>query len=103
MLDRPPSSGPQHLVDTGEIGQSEEHGQLAVVLLHPPVARLCGTELAFEDLKDMFHLGPDAGRGSALDDHRRVREVPRDVGQYSVSVCLPMDVIGVYVLLPDAL
>lgn len=31
-----PSSGPQHWVDTGEIGQSEEHGQLTVVLLHPP-------------------------------------------------------------------
>ena len=38
-----------------------------------------------------------------LDDHRRVREAARDVGQYSVSACLPVDVIGVYVLLPDAL
>jgi len=25
------------------------------------------------------------------------------VGQYSVAPCLPVDVIGVYVLLPDAL
>jgi hypothetical protein len=32
-----------------------------------------------------------------------VREAARDVGQYSVSVCLPVDVISVYVLLPDAL
>lgn len=38
-----------------------------------------------------------------LDDHRRVREASRDVGQYSVSPCLPVDVIGVYVLLPDSL
>ena len=38
-----------------------------------------------------------------LADHRRVREAARDVGQYSVSPCLPVDVIGVYVLLPDAL
>jgi hypothetical protein len=38
-----------------------------------------------------------------LDDHRRVREAARDVGQYSVSACLPVDVIGVYVLLPDTL
>ena len=38
-----------------------------------------------------------------LEDHRRVREAARDVGQYSVSACLPVDVIGVYVLLPDAL
>lgn len=38
-----------------------------------------------------------------LADHQRVREAARDVGQYSVSACLPVDVIGVYVLLPDAL
>jgi len=38
-----------------------------------------------------------------LTDHRRVREAARDVGQYSVSPCLPVDIIGVYVLLPDAL
>lgn len=37
-----------------------------------------------------------------LDDHRRVREAARDVGQYSVSPCLPIDLIGVYVLLPDS-
>jgi hypothetical protein len=36
-------------------------------------------------------------------DHCRVREAARDVGQYSVNPCLPVDVIGVYVLLPDAL
>lgn len=40
---------------------------------------------------------------SLLQDHRRVREAARDVGQYSVAPCLPVDVIGVYVLLPDAL
>lgn len=38
-----------------------------------------------------------------LVDHRRVREAARDVGQYSVSACLPVDVMGVYVLLPDSL
>ena len=38
-----------------------------------------------------------------LADHQRVREAARDVGQYSVSACLPVDVMGVYVLLPDAL
>lgn len=38
-----------------------------------------------------------------LADHRRVREAARDVGQYSVNACLPVDVMGVYVLLPDAL
>lgn len=38
-----------------------------------------------------------------LADHQRVREAARDVGQYSVSPCLPVDVMGVYVLLPDDL
>lgn len=38
-----------------------------------------------------------------LVDHQRVREAARDVGQYSVNACLPVDVIGVYVLLPDSL
>lgn len=38
-----------------------------------------------------------------LVDHRRVRKAARDVGHYSIAPCLPVDVIGVYVLLPDAL
>ncbi|CBL44290.1 Superfamily II DNA/RNA helicases, SNF2 family [gamma proteobacterium HdN1] len=38
-----------------------------------------------------------------LADHQRVRQAARDVGQYSVSACLPVDVMGVYVLLPDSL
>ncbi|MGU0734538.1 helicase-related protein [Pseudomonas aeruginosa] len=38
-----------------------------------------------------------------LADHQRVREATRDVGQYSVSPCLPVDVMGAYVLLPDSL
>jgi superfamily II DNA or RNA helicase len=37
-----------------------------------------------------------------LADHQRVREATRDVGQYSVNPCLPVDVMGVYVLLPDS-
>lgn len=40
---------------------------------------------------------------SLLADHQRVREAARDVGQHHVKPCLPVDVIGVYVLLPDAL
>lgn len=38
-----------------------------------------------------------------LADHRRVREAAKDVGSYSVRPCLPVDVMGVYVLLPDEL
>jgi superfamily II DNA or RNA helicase len=38
-----------------------------------------------------------------LADHRRVRQAARDVGSYTVRPCLPVDLVGVYVLLPDAL
>jgi hypothetical protein len=45
-----------------------------------------------------------ADRANALlADHRRVREAARDIGQYAVRASLPVDVLGVYVLLPDAL
>lgn len=38
-----------------------------------------------------------------LADHRRVRKAARDLGSYTVRPCLPVDVIGVSVLLPDSL
>jgi superfamily II DNA or RNA helicase len=37
-----------------------------------------------------------------LQDHRRVREAAEGRGSYQVSASLPVDVIGLYVLLPDA-
>ena len=45
----------------------------------------------------------EARAQALLEDHRRVREAARDVGHYRVSPCLPLDLIGVYVLLPDSL
>lgn len=38
-----------------------------------------------------------------LQDHLRIREAARDIGEFEVSPCLPVDVIGTYVLLPDSL
>lgn len=38
-----------------------------------------------------------------LADHRRVREAAADRGSYEVKPCLPVDLIGIYVLLPDEL
>ena len=38
-----------------------------------------------------------------LTDHRRVREAARDIGSYEVTPCLPVDILGVYVLLPASL
>uniref|UniRef100_UPI0037CA0C94 helicase-related protein n=1 Tax=Prosthecobacter sp. TaxID=1965333 RepID=UPI0037CA0C94 len=35
-----------------------------------------------------------------LTDHRRVRQAADDRGAYTVTPCLPVDVLGVYVLLP---
>lgn len=37
-----------------------------------------------------------------LQDHRRVREAAEGRGTYQVSATLPVDVMGLYVLLPDA-
>lgn len=38
---------------------------------------------------------------SLLQDHRRVREAAEGRGSYQVSASLPLDVMGLYVLLPD--
>lgn len=38
-----------------------------------------------------------------LQDHRRVREAAQDRGAYTVDPCLPPDLMGVFVLLPDIL
>lgn len=39
---------------------------------------------------------------SLLQDHRRVREAAEGRGSYQVSASLPVDVMGLYVLLPDS-
>lgn len=38
-----------------------------------------------------------------LDDHRRFRDAADTTGRYFVRPCLPVDVMGVYVLLPDSM
>ncbi len=59
---------------------------------------------------EFLHLHPQPLQALAqqraqtlLADHQRIREAARDVGQYQVTPCLPVDVVGVYVLLPDSL
>ncbi|MDH6644375.1 superfamily II DNA or RNA helicase [Ralstonia sp. GP73] len=39
---------------------------------------------------------------SLLQDHRRVREAAEGRGSYQVTASLPVDVMGIYVLLPDS-
>lgn len=68
------------------------------------VAREVKDALSF--LKDHIHkLSELAHKRSKilLDDHRRIREATKDLGTYRVEPCLPVDVMGVYILLPDSL
>ena len=51
-----------------------------------------------QTLEELAHQRAEA----LLQDHRRVREAARDHGLYSVTPSLPVDVIGVYVLLPNS-
>jgi hypothetical protein len=55
-----------------------------------------GHQKAFEDLAR-------SQSQTLLADHRRVRDASGARGQYTVEPCLPVDLIGVYVLLPDTL
>jgi hypothetical protein len=49
-----------------------------------------------------FELDAFAGRRAQalLGDHRRVREAAEALGRYSVKALLPVDIIGLFVLLP---
>jgi hypothetical protein len=95
-------SNPEWLSDEATVGllQCQPTGNLPQDSTHREVTQALDFLQAHpQRLEDLAQ-----GRAQALlADHRRVREAARDVGQYSVAPCLPVDVIGVYVLLPDAL
>ena len=58
------------------------------------VAKLADFQAAFDQIANRR-------AEELLADHRRVREASEVKGiRYSVAPCLPVDVIGVYVLLP---
>lgn len=64
-------------------------------------SREIASALKFLDGQDAFLESLANNRADALlEDHRRVREAARDLGSYDVSPCLPVDVLGVFVLLP---
>ncbi|MCX8098155.1 MAG: DEAD/DEAH box helicase [Casimicrobiaceae bacterium] len=52
--------------------------------------------------REMLERVANDRAAALLADHRRVREAARDIGQYVVRPHLPVDVLGVYVLLPEA-
>ena len=63
-------------------------------------------EAALEFLKahnSQLDLLASSRAEALLADHRRVRQAARDFGSYTVRPSLPVDVIGLYVLLPDTL
>jgi len=95
-------SNPQWLSDenAGALLQCEPSANLPAEQMQREVrAALDFLQAQPERLQALAQQRADA----LLEDHRRVREAARDVGQYSVAPCLPVDVIGVYVLLPDSL
>jgi len=55
----------------------------------------------FERSREVFEKLAAERAEVLLADHRRVRDAAGDTGQYSCSPCLPVDLIGIYVLLPE--
>jgi superfamily II DNA or RNA helicase len=86
--------------DTESLLECQPTGNLPREAIHREVAQALGFLQAHPQRLEAL---AQSRAQALLADHRRVREAARDVGQYSVAPCLPVDVIGVYVLLPDAL
>ena len=61
---------------------------------------------ALQTVKDqgtLFEAIAEKRARELLDDHRRVREAGDASGvRYSVTPALPVDIIGIYVLMPSA-
>jgi len=89
-----------------------ENGKLSELLTVTPTANV-STDIAnreitealsfLADNRDRLETLAQSRAEALLADHRRVREAARDHGSYAVRPCLPVDVIGVSVLLPDSL
>jgi len=85
------------------------HEEVEPLLAAQPVSNL-SPEAAVREIKSALdfltaqaaHLEATARQRAEalLADHRRVREAARDLGSYEVTPCLPVDVLGAYVLLP---
>ena len=89
-----------------------EESELAPLLSITPTANLAPAraaeeiKIALTFLDEQQQRLDDLAKERAdmlLADHRRVREAARDLGSYTVRPCLPVDVIGVSILLPDSL
>jgi hypothetical protein len=95
-------SAPEWLSDEAAAGllQCQPTGNLPRQTIHREVAQALDFLQAHPQRLEAL---AQSRAQTLLADHRRVRQAARDVGQYSVAPCLPVDVIGVYVLLPDSL
>jgi superfamily II DNA or RNA helicase len=93
---------PEWLIDeqTDNLLKCQPSGNLPLVVMQREIDQALGF---IQSQSDRVEVLAQQRAEALLADHRRVREAARDVGQYSVNPCLPVDIIGVYVLLPDAL
>jgi hypothetical protein len=69
----------------------------------PPPLRDQHIQRAIDQLDDLKPLLEGLARKRAnelLEDHRRVREASQGRGEYRVTPSLPVDVMGVFVLIP---
>ena len=55
----------------------------------------------FVEHRPLFDEAAKKRAGVLLADHRAVRDAADARGQYAVKACLPADLIGVFVLLPE--
>tara|TARA_R110001599_G_scaffold263053_2_gene463649 strand:- start:7692 stop:10541 length:2850 start_codon:yes stop_codon:yes gene_type:complete len=96
------SSGEQHLLEKDEIVKLM---QAAVSKNMTPEARSRELSSAIDNIesfKTQFEGIAKQRAEQVLKDHRRTREAAEARGTYAVQPQLPVDVMGVYVLVPDA-
>lgn len=95
-------SNPQWLNDDNASGllQCQPSANLPADVVHREIQQ--ALDFLHDHTAHLEQLAQQRG-DTLLADHRRVREAAKDVGDYKVASCLPVDVIGVYVLLPEAL
>ena len=91
---------PRFLTDADVEGLLDAHpsGNLSKTAM---IRELTESIAWFSEHREVFEKFAAKRAQELLADHRRVRDAAGDTGQYSVTACLPVDLIGVYVLLPN--
>jgi len=96
------SAGEHHLLDKTEIVKLMQ-ASVSKNMTPEARARELGNAIDnIESIKSQFEGIATQRAEQVLRDHRRTREAAEAKGSYSVQPQLPVDVMGVYVLVPDA-